>query len=119
MHKESHPASRAAGSPRWVRIRRSEIGERLAQQDILQAESVRILAKGEIPVFRFGLTLLYRKRTGTSNEVPVLFLLPHTRNLTRRVEPQARLAGFAFAARRSESGLREISVRNLEKIDLL
>ena len=34
----------------WVRISRSEIGERLAQQDILQAESVQILAKGEIPV---------------------------------------------------------------------
>ena len=34
----------------WVRIRRSEIGERLAQQDILQAESVRIFTAGEIPV---------------------------------------------------------------------
>jgi hypothetical protein len=32
-----------------VRIRRSEIGERLAQQDILQAQGVGILAKGEIP----------------------------------------------------------------------
>ena len=34
----------------WVRIRRSEIGERLAQQDILQAQGEDILAKGEIPV---------------------------------------------------------------------
>ena len=42
---ESHPVSRAAGSPRWVRIRRSEIGE-LAHQ----AKSVQILAAGEIPV---------------------------------------------------------------------
>ena len=33
-----------------VRICRSKIGERLAQRDILQAESVQILAKGEIPV---------------------------------------------------------------------
>ena len=37
-----------------VRICRLEIGERLAQQDILQAESVQILTKGEIPVIRFG-----------------------------------------------------------------
>ena len=36
----------------------------------------------------------------------LFFLLPHTRNLTRRVEPAARLAGFAFAARRSESDSR-------------
>ena len=34
----------------WVRICRSEIGERLAQRGIFQAESVQILAKGEIPV---------------------------------------------------------------------
>jgi hypothetical protein len=32
-----------------VRIRRSEIGERLAQRGILQAQGVGILAKGEIP----------------------------------------------------------------------
>ena len=32
-----------------VRIRRSEIGKRLAQRGIFQAESVRILAAGEYP----------------------------------------------------------------------
>ena len=34
----------------WVRICRDAVGERLAQQDILQAESVQIFAVGEIPV---------------------------------------------------------------------
>ena len=59
-YEESNPASRAAGSPRWVRICRSKIGERLAQRDILQAKSVQILAKGEIPVIRFSLKLAHQ-----------------------------------------------------------
>ena len=40
---------RSAGRA-WVRIRHSEIGERLAPQGIHQAESARIFAEGEIPV---------------------------------------------------------------------
>ena len=49
-YEESHPASRAAGSPRWVRISRPKIGKRLAQRGIFQAQGEDILAKGEIPV---------------------------------------------------------------------
>jgi len=53
---ESHPASRAAGSPRWVRIRRSEIGE-LAHQ----AKSVQILTAGEILTW-FWVFIFYTSR---------------------------------------------------------
>ncbi|MBQ5792701.1 MAG: hypothetical protein IIW17_01650, partial [Clostridia bacterium] len=67
-YEESHPASRVAGSPRWVRIRRSEIGERLAKQDILQAESVQIFARSaKFPQFDLVIYCFTRKRTGTSN----------------------------------------------------
>ena len=48
----------------WVRISRPKIGKRLAQQDILQAESVQILAKGEIPV------LLITLRRGAFHMLP-------------------------------------------------
>ena len=48
----------------------------------------------------------HQKRRWSSKATPSSFLSPHTRNLTRQVEPQARLAGFAYPARRSESGLR-------------
>ena len=45
----SNRAPRALGAADPVRIPRPKIGERLAQQDILQAQGEGILAKGEIP----------------------------------------------------------------------
>ena len=66
----------------WVRIRRSEIGERLAQRDILQAESERILAKGEIPVIRFSLALLHQKRGWSSTSYSILFFCCPVRGIS-------------------------------------
>ena len=68
---------------------RSKIGERLAQRDILQAQSVRIFAIGETPL----LDRLLSKIGET---------------ISPRVPPRADLGarGFAFAARRSKSGSR-------------
>jgi hypothetical protein len=58
----SNRAPRPAGARKPVRIRRSEIGKRLAQQDILQAQGEGILAKGEIPeTWRDSIEILQRK----------------------------------------------------------
>ena len=93
-YEESHPAMQAARLALRVRIRRSKIGERLAQRDILQAQSERIFALcAKFPCFDLAVHYFIIERTGTSSEVSVLFLLPHTRNLTRQCKPQARLAG--------------------------
>ena len=73
----------------WVRIPRPKIGERLAQQDILQAQGEGILAKGEIPVW-VTQTQSYFLRHQTTSVIE-----PPYGNLIRRFAPPSP-AGKAF-----------------------
>ena len=98
-YEESHPAMQAVWLALRVRICRSKIGERLAQRDILQAKSEQILAAGEIPVcpgvspqarfpcIREYAFFIYMKIKHRCNRIGAFVLVPHTRNLTRRVGP--------------------------------
>ena len=84
-YEESHQAMQALWLALRVRIPRPKVGKRLAKRDIFQTQGEGILAIGEIPVLCIGAC---------------------AKNLTRQCKPYGLHRGFAFAARRSESGSR-------------